>query len=207
MKNITTSVCGFDFQVSGVPETLDELVKAAGSEQMVVDVYVNHKKYHVVNTEARSELSKALGEITGIEREVEKVKSPTKSEPDRMVEKFAESEQEYVDRVVAQSGQTREALQPQVTAKAGAIEFKAVGEARVGGPRLAKMDTEYAQKLIGAGPDIYNQAVAKLQQKNPGLTIELDEAGAPKVESLAAALRANRARVEAAEKAELGVAA
>jgi hypothetical protein len=205
MKSITTSVCGFDLEVSGVPETLDELVKAAGGEQAVVDTFVNHKKYHVVNTEARSALSEALGEITGIEREVQKVKSPTKSDPDREVEKFAESEQEYVDRVVAQSGRTREALAPDVKAKVGTIAFKAVGEARVGGPRLAKMDTEYAQKLIAAGADMFNQAVEKLQQKNPGVTIEKDEQGVPKVESLAAALRANRARLEAESKAEFGV--
>jgi hypothetical protein len=205
MKSITTSVCGFDLEVSGVPETLEELVKAAGGEQAVVDTFVNHKKYHVVNTEARSALSEALGEITSIEREVQKVKSPTKSDPDREVEKFAESEQEYVDRVVAQSGQTREALAPQVKVKVGTIAFKAVGEARVGGPRLAKMDTEYASKLIAAGADMFNQAVAKLQQKNPGLTIEMDEAGTPKLESLASALRVNRARLEAESKAELGV--
>jgi hypothetical protein len=207
MKEMTTSVLGHDVPVSGVPTTLDEAVASAGGEQELVDAFVNFRKFHNTNTEARAAVVEAYEEVTGVKRETEQVKSPTKSDPERMVEKFAESEQQYADRVRAQTGQTPAQIWETIKEKVGTLEFKGKGEARVGGPRLAKMDTEYAQKLIAAGTELYTQAVAKLQQKNPGLTIEMDEAGVPKVESLAAALRANRARIEAAEKADLGVAA
>ena len=207
MKNITTSVLGFDPPVSNVPETVPECVTSAGGEENLVAGFVSYRKFHNTNTEARAAIVDALEKVTGIKRETEQVKSPTKADPNRVIDKFAESEQQYADRVRAETKQTTEQLWELIKDEVGVIEFKGQGEARVGGPRVGKMDTTYAQTLIDSGAEVYNKAVGMLQQKNPGLEVELDEAGAPKLESLANAIKVNRARKLAEEKAELGIAA
>lgn len=208
MKQITTSVCGFDLPVSGVPENLQEAVQVCGGEPQAVDIIVNHVKYHRTNTEIRSAISEAITKITGVERETEKVPAPTKEDPNKTVEKWAESEQTHVNRALAEKGLKIADVAEQVAAAVGVTEFKAVGEPRTAGPgRMAKMYTENAQTLINAGQATWSGAVEKLQQKNPGLTIALDENGVPTVESLAAALKTNRVRVEKEENAALGIAA
>ncbi len=208
MKDITTSVLGFDVPVSGVPETLQEAITAAGSEQAMLDGWNSYIRFHRTNGEARAAVIEALEAITGIERETEQVKSPTKADPNRMIDKYSESEQQYAERALAQNGKSHAELAPQVLAKVGTIEFKAVGEPRVGGPgKLAKVYTENAQTLINAGEAAYSKAVDMLEQKNPGLKIDLDDSGAPTVASLAAALKANKVRVEREANEALGLVA
>ena len=204
MKDTTTSVLGFDVPVSGHPTDLQECVEAAGGEQNLVDGWTDYIKFHKTNTAARSAVVEALESTLGIERETETVKSPTKADPNRTVDKYAESEQTFAQRAIAQSGKTKAEIWDMIKEQVGVIPFK--GEARAGGPgRLAKQDTVKAQTLIDS--DKWNVAVGLLEQKNPGLKIEMDEAGKPKVESLAQALRANRKRLEQEENAALGIAA
>ena len=83
MKNITTSVLGFDVPVSNVPETVAECITSAGGEQNLVDGFVAYRKFHNTNTEARGSVVDALEKVTGIKRETEQVKSPTKADPNR----------------------------------------------------------------------------------------------------------------------------
>ena len=85
MKNITTTVLGFDVPVQGVPETLAEAITSAGGEQNLVDTFVNQRKFHNTNTEARSEVVAALIEATNIARLTELKPTPTKSDPKKTV--------------------------------------------------------------------------------------------------------------------------
>lgn len=190
---------GFDVPVSEWPETLAECITAAGGEDKMIDGWTQYIKFHKTNTAARSAVVDALEEVLGVKRATK-----TEKVGDKEVEKFTESEQTYADRAVAQSGKTRNEVWDLIKENVGVIPFRAEGREGVG--RLAKQDTVKAQTLIDA-PDKWPQAVQLLQSKNPGLTIEMDEAGKPKVESLAAALRTNRRRVEAEANAELGIAA
>jgi len=201
MKDTTTSVLGFDVPVTGQPTVLSEGVEAAGGEQNLLDGWVDYIRFHKTNTSARSAVVDALEEVLGIARATKKEKSPTKADPNREVEKYAESEQTYADRAVAQSGKTRAEVWDLIKETVGSIPFQ--GQAREGVGRLAKQDTLKAQTLVEAG--VWQKAVDLLQSKNPGLTIEMDEEGKPKVESLAAALRTNRKRLEAEENEALGI--
>jgi hypothetical protein len=147
----------------------------------------------------------ALTEVLGAKRLTVSKKMATKADPNRMVEVPDESEQTFADRVVSQSGKTRAEVWDMIRDAVGSIPF--VGAGREGGVgRLAKQDTVKAQTLIDAA-DKWPTAVGLLEQKNPGLKIEMDEDGKPKVESLAIALRTNRKRLEAEENASLGIAA
>lgn len=205
MKDTTTSVLGYDVPVTGQPETLQECVAAAGGEQNLVDGWVDYIRFHKTNTSARSAVVDALVEVLGAKRATEQVKSPTKADPNRMVEKTTESEQTFADRVLSQSGKTRSEVWDMIKEDVGSIPF--VGTGREGGPgRLAKQDTVKAQTLIDTEGK-WQQAVQLLEQKNPGLKIEMGDDGKPKVESLAQALRTNRRRLEAEANAELGLAA
>lgn len=203
MKDTTTSVLGFDVPVSGHPTDLKECIEAAGGEQNLVDGWTDYIKFHKTNTAARSEVVAALESVLGVERETESVKSPTKADPNRTVDKFSESEQTFAQRVISQSGKSKAEIWDMIKDQVGTVPFK--GEARAGGGRLPKQDTVMAQTLIDS--DKWTAAVEKLEQKNPGLKIEMDENGKPKVESLASGLRANRKRIEAETAEELGVAA
>jgi hypothetical protein len=204
MKDTTTSVLGFDVPISGHPTDLKECIEAAGGEQNLVDGWTDYIKFHKTNTAARSAVVEALENALGVERETETVKSPTKADPNRTIEKYAESEQTFAQRVISQSGKSKTEVWDLIKDQVGTIPFK--GEARAGGGRLPKQDTAMATTLIEAA-DKWPKAVQLLEQKNPGLKVEMDESGKPKVESLAAALRTNRKRLESESAAELGIAA
>lgn len=205
MKNSTTSVLGFDVPTSGQPETLAECAEAAGGEQVVCDQYVGYSNAHKTNGDARGAVVDALEEITGIKRATETVKSPTKADPNRTVEKFSESEQTYADRVRAETGKTTEELWTMIAEKVGVIPFKCVGEARTGSSRVGKEDSKKAETLLAS--ELWTEAVKLLQQKNPGLEIALGEDGKPTVETLASAIKVNRVRIQREEDASLGLAA
>jgi hypothetical protein len=215
MKTSTTSVLGFEnVPVSGVPETLAECVSAAGGEQNLVDQWVGFVNAHRTNTEARGIITDTFEEVFSIARSTKQKATPSKSDPNKTTEVYDESEQQFSDRVRAETKQTTEQIWEAITASDawknnttdGAIPFKAIGAPRGSGMgRLAKQDTTNAETLIKAGKSA--AAVDMLQSKNPGLTIELDDAGVAKVESLAAALRTNRQRLQKEEDAALGLAA
>jgi hypothetical protein len=149
----------------------------------------------------------ALEKVTGIKRATENVKSPTKADPNRTVEKFSESEQTYADRVRAETQQTTEQLWTAIASEVGTIPFKVIGEARTGSTRVGKEDAKKAETLLAAGDDMWKQAVQLLTQKNPGLEIALGEDGKPTVETLASAIKVNRVRIQKEEDASLGLAA
>jgi hypothetical protein len=203
MKETTTSVLGFDVPISGYPTDLQECIEAAGGEQGLVNDWTDYIKFHKTNTAARSAVVDAMESVLGIERETETVKQTTAKGVVKEVEKYAESEQTFAQRAIAQSGKTKQEIWDLIKDQVGVIPFKSEG--RAGGGRLPKQDTVMAQTLIDS--DKWSAAVGKLEQKNPGLKVEMDESGKPKVESLAQALRANRRRLEAETAAELGIAA
>jgi hypothetical protein len=205
MKNSTTSVLGFDPPVSGVPENLQECVTVAGGEQVCCDLLVSYSNAHKTNTDARGTIVEALEKITGIKRATEQVKSPTKADPKRTVEKFSESEQTYADRVRAETGKSTEELWTMIKDEVGTIPFKMVGEPRTGAGRIGKEDQKKAETLLAS--DLWKQAHDLLLQKNPGLEIALGEDQKPTVESLANAIKVNRIRVQKEEDAGLGLAA
>jgi hypothetical protein len=149
-----------------------------------------------------------LEKVTGIKRATESVKSPTKADPNRTVDKFSESEQTYADRVRAETGKTTEQLWTDIKDEVGTIPFKVIGEARTGGgARVGKEDSKKAETLLAADADMWKTAVNLLQQKNPGLEIAVGEDGKPTVEALAAAIKVNRVRIQKEEDASLGLAA
>ncbi len=207
MKNSNTSVLGFDVPISEVPENLAECVTAAGGEQNLVDQWVGFVKAHRTNTDARGAITDAFEEVLKIARATETVKSPTKADPNRTVEKPSESEQTYADRVRAETSQTTEQLWTAIKDAVGVIAFKAVGEPRTGSAKVGKEDAKKAEILLAAGDAMWQQAVALLTQKNPGLEIALGEDGKPTVDALAAAIKVNRVRIQKEEDASLGLAA
>lgn len=208
MKTILTSIFGIDFPITKTPENLDECKTVANGEQGVVDTFVNHHRFHRMNTDIRASVVDAMIELTGVQPETELKKSPTKSDPNRQIEVRTEKPEVYFNRALAKSNQSLEEVTPLLQEAVGETEFYAVGEPRVAGAaRTTKGDLVNAQILINAGAEKYNQAVSMLEQKNTGLVVERDEAGVPKLESLANALRTNRARAQAEENAALGIAA
>jgi hypothetical protein len=205
MKDTTTSVLGFDVPVSGYPTDLQECIAAAGGEQKLVTGWTDYIKFHKTNTDARSAVVDALENVLGVERETETVKQTTSKGVVKEVEKYAESEQTFAQRAIAQSGKTKQEIWDLIKDQVGTVEFKAEGRGP-GVGKLPKQDTAMATTLIEAD-DKWPKAVQLLEQKNPGLKVEMDENGKPKVESLAAALRTNRKRLESESAAELGIAA
>lgn len=206
MKTILTSVLGVDVPVTDVPETLDEAITSAGGEQKLVDTFVNHIKFHKTNGSAREAVTSALEKATGIKFKTEQKSSPTKADPNRMIEVETETEQEYANRVFAESGQTAEQLAASGAFADLTVKFDAVSTREPGaGRKMAKVYTESAEKLVALGADTYNKSIGLLESSNPGLKIDRDEQGAPKVDSLAAALKRNKERVEAEANAALGL--
>jgi hypothetical protein len=215
MKTITTSVLGFDVPVAGVPETLQEAIESAGGEENLVQTFVDQRRFHNTNTEARAAVVAALEKATGIKRKMKQV--PSAKDPSKFSEQPDESEQQYSDGVRAQVKQDNPELKDAAAVTAylwdaikddedvAGIVFKGQGEGRgAGGPRTTKTDVIHATILLKTDAD-WQRAVAMLTQKNPGLVVELDEAGKPTVASLANALRINRARAQAEENAALGL--
>ncbi len=206
MKQITTSSLGFDVPVTGVPETLDEAATVFGGADKVLDAAITYIRLHRTNTEVREELCDRIEKATSVPRLTKQVKSPTTEDPNRMTEEWDESESEYAKRALASFGKTAAEIAPTVLAGL-AVEFKAIGAARTGGPKMAKIYTSAATQLIALGADKFNASITLLEQANPGTTVERDEAGAPKVDSLANALRVNQQRVIAESQKLLGLAA
>jgi hypothetical protein len=205
MKDSTTSVLGFNAPLSGVPTSLSECVEAAGGEQPLVDQYVGWVIAHKSNTTIRGAIVEALEKATDIKRAVKQVNRPTKSDPNRMVEEWDESEQTYSDRVRAQTKLPAEELWALIKDEVGVTEFKAVGEPRTGAGRVGKEDAKSAETLLAS--DLWKNAVELLTKQNPGLEIALGEDGKPTVETLANAIKVNRLNRDKEQKAALGLAA
>jgi hypothetical protein len=221
MKNITTSVLGFDVPVNNVPETLQEAITAAGGEQQLLDGWLAYIRFHRTNTEARSVVAERIGEITGIERKTKEVAAPTKTDPNNTREEWDETEGDYVKRAIAEHGVDMVELLPLVLnggytvkddkgveTQSGplSVDFSAQGAVRSGGPKkLAQVYTKSATQLIGLGPEKYENAVKMLEQANPGTTIARGEDNVPTIESLAAALKTNKERVEKEANTALGL--
>jgi hypothetical protein len=216
MKNITTSVLGFEVPVSGVPENLEEAKTAAGGESNLLEGWLNYIRFHRTNTEARAEVADRIAALLGIERKTKQVAAPTAKDANNTREDWAESEADFVKRAIAESGRTLADIAPQIMSgdfemdgkPAGplSIEFAASGSGRGTGPgKVAQVYSKSAQQLIDKGPDVYNNAITLLQQANPGLNIVIGEDGKPDVVSLASALKSNRDRVEKEANAALGL--
>lgn len=220
MKDTTTSVLGFDVPVTGQPTELQEAITAAGGEQQLMDGWLNYIRFHKTNTEARAEVSDRIANLTGIQRATKTVKAPTKSDPNNEREEWDETEAEHVKRAIAASGKTLAEIATDllggftytneknetVTVEPLSIAFSAQGQARTSTPKtIAKVYQKSAQTLIEKGEAVYNNAITLLQQANPGLEVARNDQGVPEVESLAAALKANRDRVEKESNAALGL--
>lgn len=216
MKQITTSVLGFEVPVNNVPENMEEATKAAGGETSLLEGWLNYIRFHRTNTEARAEVAERISALLGVQRKTKEVKAPTTKDPNNTREEWDESEADFVKRAIAESGKTLAEIAPQIMAgefeiegkAAGplSIEFSAQGATRTGGPRkIAQVYTKSAQQLIDKGDVVFNKAITMLEQANPGVTVARDDAGKPDTESLANALKANRDRVEKEANAALGL--
>lgn len=194
---------GFEVPVTDVPETLEECIVAAGGEEQLKNAFLNYIRFHRTNTEARAEVAEKVEKLTGIPRSTKEVKAPTAADPNNTREEYDETEAEYVKRAIAESGNGA-ALTPQIL-DGLSIKFSAQGATRVGGPKkVAQVYTKAAEQLMGDEAKL-NNAVKILESKNPGTTVARDENGKVLVESLAAALKVNKERVEAEANAALGL--
>lgn len=203
MKNITTSVLGFDIPITDVPENLQEGITAAGGEDQLLQGWLNYIRFHKTNTEARGEVADRVEKITGVARSTKQVKAPTKADPNNMREEWDESEADYVKRALAEHGDGA-AITPQIL-DGLSIKFSAQGAARVGGPKkVAQVYTKAAEQLMGDATKLEN-AIKVLESKNPGTTVARDDQGKVQVESLAAALKVNKERTEREANAALGL--
>ena len=219
MKNITTSVLGFEVPVTNVPENLQEGIASAGGEGNLLEGWLNYIRFHRTNTEARAEVADRISMLLGVERKTKKVSAPTSKDPNNTRDEWAESEADFAKRAVAESGQTLADIAPQIlngfTATVDgkeievdplALEFSATGATRAGGPRkVAQVYTKSANQLIALGPDKYNTAIAMLEKMNPGSTVARGEDNTPEVESLASILKVNKERVEKEALSALGL--
>ncbi len=203
MKNITTSVLGFEVPVTDVPENLQEMITAAGGEEAALQGWLNYIRFHKTNTEARSEVADRVEKITGIARSSKMVKAPTKADPNNEREEWDESEADYVKRALAEHGDGA-SLTPQIL-DGLSIKFSAQGAARVGGPKkVAQVYTKAAQQLMEDATKLA-KAVTLLEGKNPGVQIATDDQGKVVLESLAAALKVNKERTDRESNAALGL--
>jgi hypothetical protein len=64
MKSVNKEILGFNVPVSGVVETLDEAVLAAGSPERVVDMFNNYVLFHQHFGKIRTAVVKKLEELT-----------------------------------------------------------------------------------------------------------------------------------------------
>ncbi len=187
---------------------MEELIAAFGGENNLRDAALNYVRFHKTNTEARSLVAERIEEVTGIKRATKQVAAPTKSDPNNTREEFDGTEAEYVKDAMAQSGKTPAELSESLFKgdKPISVEFSAQGAPRVGGPKkVAQVYTKSAQQLIEKGDTVLDRAIGMLEQANPGTTVARGEDGKPDVESLAAALKANKERTEREANAALGI--
>lgn len=78
MKSVKKDILGFEVEIPNIPETLAELVAAAGSEQAVLDGALAYTLYHSHFTKLRTAIVEKLEKLTGIARETEEVNGKTK---------------------------------------------------------------------------------------------------------------------------------
>lgn len=207
MKTITTQSLGYDIPVPNVPETLDEAVAAFGGADKLIGAAVNTVLQHNMKGEIRDHITSTLAKVLGVTRETKKVKSPTKADPAREIDVDTETDAEFVKTSLANANTTTAATASQVIPAEG-FKFDATSTPREpGAPKGAgKILTGIAEKIIALGEAAYSKTVSTLLAANPGLVIVTDEStGAPTVDSLALAIKANQDRVAKESLAGLGI--
>lgn len=103
MKSVNKEILGFNVPVSGVAETVEELVSACGNGERAVELANNYILFHVHFSKVRTKIVAFLEEKTGVKRE-----SETTGEGDDKKTVITEKDAEYIGRLEeAQGGLTQ----------------------------------------------------------------------------------------------------
>jgi hypothetical protein len=199
MKSIKLESNGIPVAVSGIPTNLQEAIEVFKSEEALISAAVNQVLYHKTMGVARDKIEDTLSAKDGINnpRKTKKVVETKKDGSKVEVDEFTESQKEHVKRVAAERG-----VEPKDLGITIDLAFDPTSKTRGTGGTIAKMYVEAAESIL-AGNDV--ESIVSYLEKENDITIDRDENGKPTLAALAAAVKANKERVEAAEKAMLGL--
>lgn len=202
----------FNYQVAGTHEEYNSLAKRVDEAKNPIDACledaVEHIVQHSMNTVFRDlflhgrevkpatensaavEKFDGLEQITGIKRATEDVKSPTKADPNRVVQEYSEKEGAYFKRVCAEKGVKPDHFTSLAQAAADQVKFDpSAPEPTTRKPAsVPKIYLEKADKVIADGKT--EKALAKIQ-KDIGQTIEITGDAAKDREPLGRLIKAH----------------
>lgn len=204
MKIANPKFLGITVNVS-VPETAEEYDQLAGEVNACVQDANQQILMHSWGGKFRDKFAEALEKATEIEWPVNAeatAKAPKKK--DGTVTPVHITPADYLKLVCGQLDKKPSDFQAIADEVAAKIAFDP-SESERGAGRVSKTNTAAAEKLL-EDPNRALAAVEKLQNENPGLSIEVNpETGLPTAIELAKALAIHKARIEKESLANLGL--
>lgn len=180
-----------------VPESIDEFDKAHGRAGAVLEKGINYDVAHTILGKIRSKAGEALVKL-GAKRDVEK------TNPDG-TKVYKPIDTKWIDRqfVALNIGPAEQAVFYQGIADE--VGYDVTGS-RSSNKDFNQVDLKDAKNLLEAiklGKSTVERVKSNLEARNAGLVVVLEEDGTITEESLAAALKVERARVEAERQSAL----
>ena len=196
MKKQLTKIGNISFMLL-VPASIEEFDSAHGRVGAVLDKAVNYDVAHTILGKIRTKAGAKLVEL-GFKRDVS-------GKDSNGADVLKPIDTKWIDRGFAELGidPAQQAAMFQEIADELGYDVSAT---RGGNKEFNQVDMKDAKGLLDAiklGKTTFERVKANLEGRNAGLEIELGEDGSFTIEQLAAGLKIERARVEAARQAEL----
>lgn len=204
---IQNKCLGFNLSVT-VPDSVEDFDKAAGKPGAALGEAIKNVIYRGWNAEFRRAFLERMEKDSEIPWPVDQKK--TDAQPDRKDGKPKTPvhipEGDYFDLLKAK-GYTQDQMAPIAVEVAAGIAFDPAA-AEGGGGRIGKEYLTAAEDVIKSGVERVTRVKSKLEQSNPGLTVDLDPATADvkneeHVKALARAIKTNADRKAREALAEL----
>lgn len=232
MKEATKEVLGLNFTIHNVPETETEFNTLAGTrpdgQSPVLFEASNNIFYRSTFPDIRAEFLERLEKLTGIMRKTKP--GPNKKDGSAGADQYDETEGKYFARVcatfkpegatevgvdkkyfqfladeVSSAKKTKKEGETTITLDEFLISFDPSAASRgTGETKIAKVYLDAASDFLKKDAAWQARAKANLEKLNPGVSIDENEDGTLKAESVAVAIKANEDRKRKSAVEELG---
>lgn len=196
MKKQLTKIGKIQFAI-GVPETIEEFDKQHGRAGAVLDKAINYDVAHTILGKIRTKAGDALVAL-GKERGLGELRDPSGTNEKGEVT-YKAYDTKWIDRQFVKLEMDAAAQGELYQKIADEIGYDVSGT-RSSNKEFNQVDLKDAKQLLEAiklGKSSFERLKTNLENRNPGLEIELEADGTFTVEALAAAIKVERLRVEA----------